>query len=82
VTIGAMVGPEAFMEVRYLAHAKQMQALELIPALATEFEQVFGRASGGLIHTYRLEDADTIVIALGSVLAPSRTSWTRCAPPA
>ena len=32
VTIGAMVGPEAFTEVRYLAHAKQMQALELIPA--------------------------------------------------
>jgi pyruvate ferredoxin oxidoreductase alpha subunit len=28
VSIGAMVGPEAFMEVRYLAHAKQMQALE------------------------------------------------------
>ena len=30
VSIGAMVGPEAFMEVRYLAHAKQMQALEQI----------------------------------------------------
>ena len=27
VTIGAMVGPEAFSEVRYLAHARQMQAL-------------------------------------------------------
>ena len=27
VSIGAMVGPEAFMEVRYLAHAKQLQAL-------------------------------------------------------
>ena len=32
VSIGAMVGPEAFMEVRFLAHAKQRQALELIPA--------------------------------------------------
>src|SRR4029079_17700299 len=31
VTIGAMVGPEAFSEVRYLAHAKQMQALDLVP---------------------------------------------------
>src|SRR6187549_381741 len=27
VSIGAMVGPEAFMEVRYLAHAKQLSAL-------------------------------------------------------
>jgi len=32
LSIGAMVGPEAFMEVRYLAHAKQQQALQLIPA--------------------------------------------------
>ena len=67
VTIGAMVGPEAFMEVRYLAHAKQMQALELIPELAAEFKASFGRGSGGLFHTYRVDDADTIVCALGSV---------------
>ncbi|MGB4361116.1 MAG: transketolase C-terminal domain-containing protein [Rhodoferax sp.] len=68
VTIGAMVGPEAFTEVRYLAHAKQMQALDLIPQIAAEFKQEFGRDSGGLIKTYQTEDADTIVIALGSVL--------------
>jgi pyruvate ferredoxin oxidoreductase alpha subunit len=68
VSIGAMVGPEAFMEVRYLAHAKQMQALEMIPQLATEFEKVFGRDSGGLIHTYRDDDAETMIIAMGSVL--------------
>jgi pyruvate ferredoxin oxidoreductase alpha subunit len=68
VSIGAMVGPEAFMEVRYLAHAKQMQALERIPQLAAEFKEIFGRESGGLIRTYRCEDAETIVIAMGSVL--------------
>ena len=68
VSIGAMVGPEAFMEVRYLAHAKQMQALDLIPQVAEEFRQIFGRDSGGLIKPYRLDDAETIVIALGSVL--------------
>jgi len=68
VSIGAMVGPEAFMEVRYLAHAKQMQALELIPQLAAEFQAQFGRDSGGLIHTYRAEDADTMIVAMGSLL--------------
>jgi pyruvate ferredoxin oxidoreductase alpha subunit len=56
------------MEVRYLAHAKQIQALELIPAWAAEFREAFGRNSGGLTQSYRTEDADTIVIALGSVL--------------
>ncbi|KUO17732.1 pyruvate ferredoxin oxidoreductase [Streptomyces dysideae] len=68
VSIGAMVGPEAFTEVRYLAHAKQMQALEAIPRVAEEFRQVFGRGSGGLVQPYACEDAETIVVALGSVL--------------
>ena len=68
VSIGAMVGPEAFMEVRYLAHAKQMQALERIPQLAGEFKAVFGRDNGGLTHTYCAEDADTMIVAMGSVL--------------
>ena len=68
ISIGAMVGPEAFMEVKYLAHAKQMQALELIPEISADFAADFGRESGGLIHTYRSEDAETIVVALGSVL--------------
>jgi pyruvate ferredoxin oxidoreductase alpha subunit len=68
VSIGAMVGPEAFMEVRYLAHAKQRQALELIPAWADEFRRIFGRESGGLVRGYRLEDAETVIVALGSVL--------------
>jgi pyruvate ferredoxin oxidoreductase alpha subunit len=68
VSIGAMVGPEAFTEVRYLAHAKQMQALSLIPAWAAEFRRAFGRDAGGLVRGYRLEDADIVVVALGSVL--------------
>jgi len=68
VSMGAMVGPEAFTEVRYLAHVKQMQALDLIPGWAAEFRQAFGRDSGGLVHAYRTGDADTVVVALGSVL--------------
>ncbi|MEI7841588.1 MAG: pyruvate ferredoxin oxidoreductase [Gallionellaceae bacterium] len=68
VSIGAMVGPEAFMEVKYLAHAKQMQAIDLIPQLANEFKQQFGRDSGGLVRTYFTEGAETIIIAMGSVL--------------
>jgi pyruvate ferredoxin oxidoreductase alpha subunit len=67
VSIGAMVGPEAFTEVRYLAHHNQLRALELIPRLAVEFKNEFGRESGGLLRTYRTDDAETIVVALGSV---------------
>jgi pyruvate ferredoxin oxidoreductase alpha subunit len=68
VTIGAMVGPEAFTEVKYLMHAKQMRALDAIPRIAADFETAFGRSSGGLLRGYRTEDAETVVVALGSVL--------------
>src|SRR5664280_3437088 len=43
VSIGAMVGPEAFEEVRYLAHLRQLDALDRIPAIASEFEALTGR---------------------------------------
>ena len=45
-----------------------MQALDLIPALAADFAGDFGRDSGGLLRPYRCDDAETIVVALGSVL--------------
>jgi pyruvate ferredoxin oxidoreductase alpha subunit len=67
VSMGAMVGPEAFTEVRYLAHHKQLRALSLIPQLSEEFDKRFGRPSGGLIRGYRHEDAETIVVSLGSI---------------
>lgn len=68
LSIGAMVGPEAYTEVRYLAHHRQMRALDLIPKVQEEWKALFGRDSGGLVRPYRLEDADTVIIALGSVL--------------
>ena len=68
LTMGAMVGPEAYTEVRYLAHAMQVQALDLIPEIAADFEASFGRPSGGLLRPYRSDDADTVIVALGSVI--------------
>ncbi len=67
VSIGAMVGPEAFTEVKYLMHAKQVQALDAIPELAEDFERCFGRRSGGLVRPYRTDGADTVVVGLGSM---------------
>ena len=68
ISIGAMVGPEAFTEVRYMEHHKQMKALEIIPEINKEFKEIFGRDSGGLISTYRADDADTLIVTLGSVI--------------
>jgi len=67
LSIGSMVGPETFMEVRYLAHQKQFQALARIPEISRDFARAFGRESGGLARGYRTEGAEILVVALGSV---------------
>jgi pyruvate ferredoxin oxidoreductase alpha subunit len=67
VSIGAMVGPEAFTEVRYLAHLRQLQVLDVLRPLCIELEAEIGRRIGA-VTTYRCDGADMVVVALGSVL--------------
>jgi pyruvate ferredoxin oxidoreductase alpha subunit len=68
ITIGAMVGPEAFTEVKFLEAHRQLRALDAVQEVADRFHAASGRDSGGPTSSYRLEDADVVVIALGSVL--------------
>jgi pyruvate ferredoxin oxidoreductase alpha subunit len=68
VSIGAMVGPEAFTELRYVQHRKFIDAMDVIEKTSAEFKGIFGRVAGGLIRTYKTEDAETIVVAMGSVI--------------
>ncbi len=67
ISIGAMVGPDAFTEVRFLEHYKQTLALRLLPEFAKEFKTRFGRESGGLLRTYKADDAELLIVAMGSV---------------
>ena len=74
VSIGAMVGPEAFTEVRYEAHLRHLGVLEVLPRISDEFEEVFGRRAAGrsdvdgMVTAHRTEDAETIVVAMGATL--------------
>jgi len=68
VTIGAMVGPEAFAEVRFLAHYKQLEALDLISEQAAEFNDLFARDSGGLLKSFDAEGRKSVIVTMGSVI--------------
>jgi pyruvate ferredoxin oxidoreductase alpha subunit len=73
VTMGAMVGPEAFAEVRFLAHYKQLEALDLIPEQAAQFREIFGRDSGGLLKSFDAEGRKTVVVTMGSVIGSMKS---------
>lgn len=66
--IGTMVPPADFMEVRYLAHRRQLDALPVVQKVADEFKAKFGRDSGGLVKKYNVEGAEVVIVAMGSVL--------------
>jgi pyruvate ferredoxin oxidoreductase alpha subunit len=68
VTIGAMVGPGAFTEVKYLMADRQIRALDSVSAVAAEFREAFSRDSGGLVRPYRTDDAEVVLVAMGSTL--------------
>lgn len=68
ITIGAMVGPEAFTEVRYLAYRTHLAVADRLPELEAQFAERFSRPLSRPVNPYRMEHADVAVIALGSVL--------------
>jgi pyruvate ferredoxin oxidoreductase alpha subunit len=67
ISIGAMVGPDAFTEVRYLQYYKQQTSFRLIEDLSARFAKHFGRVAGGLLRDYHARDAEMIVVAMGSI---------------
>ena len=67
VTLGPLVDPDAYMEARYALHKTLEESLELIPKVCSEFSKVFGRNYNGLIEKYRVEDAERVIVAMGSV---------------
>lgn len=67
-TFGAFASPDTYEEFRYLQEQAMQKALPKIEAVAKEFEEVFGRFHGGLIDGYMLDDAEIVVVSMGSVL--------------
>jgi phenylglyoxylate dehydrogenase alpha subunit len=54
-------------EYRYKHMDGQKNALKVIEESDKEFESLFGRSHGGLVEEYRIEDADYIIVTMGSM---------------
>ena len=62
-----------YMERRFqLDEALNHTAKKMIKAAHQEYLEIFGRGYGGLLETYRTEDADVVIVAMGSFVATSR----------
>jgi pyruvate ferredoxin oxidoreductase alpha subunit len=72
LTMGYLADPDYYLEIRYMVQETHRELLGLIPNVAKDFQKTFGRESGGLIQTYRMEDAEQAFVAAGSVCGTIR----------
>jgi pyruvate ferredoxin oxidoreductase alpha subunit len=64
-----------YMERRYqLDRALNVAAKDVVKKVHQEYLDIVGRGYGGLIETYKLEDAEVAIMAMGSLAATSRVA--------
>jgi len=60
------------LEFYYLTQQAVLNAKGVIEAVAREFQEAFGRHQGGLIDSYSTEDAEVVLLAMGSTVGTLR----------
>jgi len=62
-----LVSPEWYMEFRYMIQEAMENAKRLIQKIDKEYCQRFGFGHGGLIEKYKCEDADLVLVTMGTI---------------
>ena len=56
-----------YMELRYLLQEALQNSRETITGVGQEFGELFGRSYDNVFWEYRLDDAETVIVAMGSL---------------
>ena len=67
ISFGMYATPDYYHEFRYELDQAVMRAKDVIAEYGKEFGALFGRDYSGMIEEYRMDDAETAIIAMGSV---------------
>ncbi|MCD8199768.1 MAG: hypothetical protein LUD25_02270 [Coriobacteriaceae bacterium] len=67
VSIGFSAGPDTNDIFKYREHERMMQVFDVLPQAEEEFAEVFGRRYPGVVDPYRCDDAEFVIITLGTV---------------
>ncbi len=72
VSMGMYATPDYYLEFRYETDQAQKRALEVIREAGCEFGEQFGRDYSAFIESYRMEDAETAIVAMGSICGTTK----------
>jgi len=67
MSFGMYATPDYYMEFRYEMDEAQKRAKDVIAKYGEEFGTLFGRDYSALVEGYHLDDAETAIIAIGSI---------------
>jgi pyruvate/2-oxoacid:ferredoxin oxidoreductase alpha subunit len=67
LTHGSVIYPDDYEEVRFSMFQGLDNARKVIGQAAEEYRDIIGSFHGGLVETYRMEDADCALVAMGSM---------------
>ncbi|MDR3223337.1 MAG: pyruvate ferredoxin oxidoreductase [Methanobrevibacter sp.] len=70
-SVGTLADTEHYMEIRYQIEEAMEKAINVIKEVDSQFKNDFGRGYG-LIDAYKCEDADIVLIAMGSICTTLR----------
>ncbi|MBC8359356.1 MAG: pyruvate ferredoxin oxidoreductase, partial [Candidatus Aminicenantes bacterium] len=66
LTLGFLADPDYYMETRFAIQETYKEIVKFMPQLFEQFSSDFGR-SYNFVEKYHLEDADKVIVAMGSV---------------
>jgi len=72
MAIGTFTPPEYIQEERYQTHRCMKNAKKVIKEVTEEFATRFGRNYHGLLEEYRMDDAEYVLISVGTVTGTAR----------
>lgn len=65
-------GPESNMEFKYQQHQALLDSVQVIEDVDKQFYDYFGRRYGGMVEAYKCDDAEIVLITLGSITGTAR----------
>jgi pyruvate ferredoxin oxidoreductase alpha subunit len=77
MTFGGIADDTNALEFHYSVHEAMLNAKKVIEDVAREYETAFGQFHGGLIDCYYSEDAEIILVAIGSTVSTLREAVDR-----
>jgi len=72
LNMGMSTTPQDNLEFKYQQHRAIINAVHIINKADSQYGKIFGRKYGGLIDTYYCDEAEVILITLGSVTGTVR----------